>query len=116
MYRLCGVNECFSAYDIGFEADSTRSNSFTLSGDSNGGRVVSMVGSGSSGAPNSCRNDWLLIGCARVADKYPQSEVCEDRLCGGTFNADANVMEDKAVMSMLFVCWLLPPTEGVTSI
>lgn len=85
------------------KVDSTRSNSFTLSGDSNGGRVVSMVGSGSQeGVPNVCKNDWLLIGCARVADKYPQAEICEDRLCGGTFNAEANSMDDKTVISMVF--------------
>lgn len=80
--------------------DSTRSHSFTLSGKSNAGSVVSMVGSGAQSAPNSCRNDWLLIGCARLADKYPQADVCEDRICGGAFNTEANSMESKAIISM----------------
>lgn len=62
--------------------------------------MASMVGSGAQGTPNACRNDWLLIGCARVADKYPQSDVCEDRLCGGSFNAEVSMMEDKAIISM----------------
>lgn len=83
--------------------DSTRSNSFKLSGNSYADDVGSMVGSGSQGAPNSCRNDWLLIGCARVADKYPQADICEDRLCGGAFNAEAGSTENKAVISTFAV-------------
>lgn len=52
-----------------------------------------MVGGGSLGTPNACINDWLLIGCARVADRLPQSNICEDRICGGTFNAEISSME-----------------------
>lgn len=80
--------------------DFNRSRSFTLSGNSN--MVVnSMVGGGSQGTPNACINDWLLIGCARVADRLPQSNVCEDRICGGTFNAEISPME-KTVTSIPF--------------
>lgn len=69
-----------------------RSRSFTLSGNTNM-PVNSMVGGGTQGAPNSCTNDWLLIGCARVADRLPPAMTCEDRLCGGTFNAEISSME-----------------------
>lgn len=72
--------------------DSNRSRSFTLSGNSNVA-VNAMVGGGTQGAPNSCMNDWLLIGCARVADRLPPSNSCEDRICGGTFNAEVSAME-----------------------
>lgn len=58
--------------------------------------VNSMVGAGST--PNTCNNDWLLIGCARVADRLPQATSCEDRLCGGTFNAEIDSV-DKTVTS-----------------
>lgn len=76
--------------------DFNRSRSFTISGNSNTA-VTSMVGA--TGSPNGCINDWLLIGCARVADRLPQSNICEDRLCGGTFNAEVSMME-KTVTSM----------------
>lgn len=57
-----------------------------------------MVGGGSQGTPNACVNDWLLIGCARVADRLPPANTCEDRLCGGTFNAEVSTM-DKTLTS-----------------
>lgn len=60
--------------------------------------VSSMVGGGSQGTPNSCVNDWLLIGCARVADRLPPSNTCEDRICGGVFNAEVSSVE-KTVIS-----------------
>lgn len=71
---------------------SNRSRSFTLSGNSNMA-VNAMVGSGTQGAPNACVNDWLMIGCARVADRLPQTSTCEDRICGGTFNAEVSAVE-----------------------
>lgn len=55
--------------------------------------LIEQVGGGTQGTPNSCTNDWLLIGCARVADRLPQSNACEDRICGGTFNAEVSSME-----------------------
>lgn len=65
-----------------------RSRSFTLSGNSNT-EVLTMVGSGgpTGGNPNSCSNDWLLVGCARISDQQPISPTCEDRICGGVFSA-----------------------------
>lgn len=88
-----------------------RSRSFTLSGNSNG-VVNAMVGGGSQGTPNSCSSDWLLIGCARVADRVPQAPTCEDRICGGTFNAEVTNVE-RTVTSMLFI--LLYLTQLLTS-
>lgn len=64
-----------------------------------------MVGGGTQGIPNSCVSDWLLIGCARVADRLPQSNQCEDRICGGTFNAEVSSM-DKTVTSMYEIGWI----------
>lgn len=61
-----------------------------------------MVGGGSQGTPNSCTADWLLIGCARVADRLPVSNTCEDRVCGGTFNAEVSSVE-RTVTSQLIV-------------
>lgn len=74
-----------------------RSRSFTLSGNSNS-IVNSMVGSGTQGTPNSCTNDWLLIGCAKVTDRTPIPNTCEDRICGGTFNAEVSTV-DRTVQS-----------------
>lgn len=62
-------------------------------------QVPAMVGAGN--APNACLNDWLLIGCARVADKIPLPPTCEDRVCGGTFSAEPGSIE-KTVTSKLF--------------
>lgn len=54
---------------------------------------MSMVGGGSGGSQNGCNNDWVMIGCARVADKMQTNAACEDRICGGIFNAEVNTME-----------------------
>lgn len=75
-----------------------RSRSFTLSGNSNFG-VNAMVGSGTQNIPNSCPNDYIMIGCARVADRQPFTNQCEDRICGGTFNAEISSTE-RTVSSM----------------
>lgn len=83
------------------QTDSNRSRSFTLSGNSNVA-VNAMVGGGTQGTPNSCINDWLLIGCARVADRLPQSNTCEDRICGGTFNAEVSSMSKTVTSKSLY--------------
>lgn len=75
-----------------FNLENERSQSFTLSGNSNN-NVMAMVGSGTQGQPNSCPNDWLLIGCMKVADRVPSSGTCEDRVCGGTFNAEVSSVQ-----------------------
>jgi hypothetical protein len=69
-----------------------RSRSFTLSGNSNTA-VMAMVGGGTTGQPNSCPNDWLMIPCAKVADRNPPVMQCEDKICGGTFNAEVSSVE-----------------------
>lgn len=47
-----------------------------------------MVGGGTQGGANTCSTDWLLIGCAKVADKVPVAMTCEDRICGTYFSAE----------------------------
>lgn len=70
-----------------FHAANNRSRSFTLSGNTQT-LVNAMVGGGSQGTPNTCTSDWVLIGCAKVADRLPALPTCEDRICGGLFNAE----------------------------
>lgn len=61
---------------------------------------MAMVGSGTQGQTNTCPSDWLLIGCIRVADRVPPANACEDRVCGGTFNAEVSTLQ-KTVQSNL---------------
>ncbi|XP_055315358.1 uncharacterized protein LOC129575574 isoform X2 [Sitodiplosis mosellana] len=101
-YSICirpERNFCSIQYTACADTNSNRSRSFTLSGNSNMA-VSSMVGGGSQGTPNSCVNDWLLIGCARVADRLPPSNTCEDRICGGVFNAEISSMEKTVISSI----------------
>lgn len=94
-YSVCIRTErnfCSIQYSACPDPVNNRSRSFTLSGNSNT-PVMSMVGGGSSSSPNACNNDWILIGCARVADKMSPNGMCEDRICGGIFNAEINTME-----------------------
>ncbi|GAB0099803.1 uncharacterized protein DMENIID0001_156900 [Sergentomyia squamirostris] len=94
-YSICIRSErnfCSIQYTACQDPINNRSRAFTLSGNSNI-LVPAMVGSGSQNVPNSCPNDWLMIGCARVADRQPASLTCEDRICGGTFNAEVNSVE-----------------------
>jgi len=55
---------------------------------------ATMVGGGGSMPPNpnGCVSDWLLIGCIRSADRIPPLPGCEDRVCGGTFSAEAGML------------------------
>lgn len=78
-------------------AANNRSRSFTLSGNSNT-VVNAMVGGGTAGTPNACTNDWLLMGCVRVADRLTPSPTCEDRLCGGALNVEVSPL-DRTVTS-----------------
>lgn len=99
-YSVCIRTErnfCSIQYSACLDPVNNRSRAFTLSGNSNN-PVTSMVGGGSNGMQNSCNNDWVMIGCARVADKMPTNGACEDRICGGVFNAEVNSME-RTVMS-----------------
>lgn len=78
-YSICVRTErnfCSIQYTACKDTMSNRSRSFTLSGNSNMA-VNAMVGGGSQGAPNTCTNDWLMLGCARVADRLPQATGCE---------------------------------------
>lgn len=92
-YSICIRTErnfCSIQYSACLDPMNNRSRAFSLSGNSNT-PVMSMVGGGSGG--NGCNNDWVMIGCARVADKMQTNAVCEDRICGGIFNAEVNTME-----------------------
>lgn len=55
-----------------------------------------MVGGGLQ--PNSCTADWLMIPCVKVADRVPIPTTCEDKICGGTLNAEVSSV-DRTVSS-----------------
>ncbi|CAD7082808.1 unnamed protein product [Hermetia illucens] len=115
-YSICIRTErnfCSIQYTACTDTDNDRSRSFTLSGNSNTA-VMAMVGSGASGQPNSCPNDWLLIGCMRVADRVPVSTACEDRVCGGTFNAEVSSVS-RTVTTTVRPFRLYFHTDGVES-
>ncbi|XP_314314.2 uncharacterized protein LOC1275085 [Anopheles gambiae] len=76
-----------------------RSRTFTLSGNSNS-VVQAMVGGGTQGSPNSCTNDWLMVPCAKIADRLPMASTCEDKICGGTFNAEVSSVERTVVSTI----------------
>lgn len=60
-----------------------------------------MVGAGASGAPNVCSADWLLIPCAKMADRVTMLMTCEDRLCGGALSAELGTTA-RTIISKLF--------------
>ncbi|KAK4877277.1 hypothetical protein RN001_009783 [Aquatica leii] len=67
-----------------------RTQSFTLSGNSNNA-VVAMVGS--TGSANFCQADFLVIPMAMNIGRPPAAPMTTvDRICGGTFSAEVNIM------------------------
>lgn len=34
-----------------------------------------------------------MVPCAKVADRNPPIQACEDKICGGTFNAEVSSIE-----------------------
>lgn len=94
-YSVCIRTErnfCSIQYSACPDPVNNRSRAFTLSGNSNN-QVMAMVGGGSTAMQSGCNNDWVMIGCARVADKMQTNGACEDRICGGVLNAEVNTME-----------------------
>ncbi|CRL03175.1 CLUMA_CG016282, isoform A [Clunio marinus] len=95
-YSICIRTErnfCSIQYTAcGDAIDSDRKRSFTLSGNSNS-VVPAMLGGGIQSQSNSCPNDWLMVPCAKVADRVPPAIQCEDKICGGTFNAEPSTTE-----------------------
>ncbi|XP_039431094.2 uncharacterized protein LOC120414128 [Culex pipiens pallens] len=101
-YSLCIRTErnfCSIHYTACPDVSRNRSRTFTLSGNSNMA-VQAMVGGGTQGAPNSCMHDWLLIPCAKVADRMPTASTCEDKICGGVFNAEVSSVERTVVSTV----------------
>lgn len=70
-----------------------RNNAFTLSGNTQGTQISSMTGV-------ACQTDWLMIPCASNMGRQPNSGVqCTDRICGGTFNAENQMLNSSNVIS-----------------
>ncbi|EDV50629.1 uncharacterized protein LOC6544783 [Drosophila erecta] len=115
-YSICIRNErnfCGIQYNACPDLENNRSRSFTLTGNSNN-PVATMVGGGGGMPPNlnGCTSDWLLIGCIRSADRIPPLPGCEDRVCGGTFSAEAGMLA-KTVQSSVRPFRLYFHTDGV---
>jgi len=73
-----------------------RSNSFTLTGNTQATQIVSMTGT-------SCMTDWLSIPCATNLGRLPLTPLmCVDRLCGGTFNSETQNLNESSVISEYF--------------
>ncbi|KAG7209970.1 hypothetical protein KM043_011559 [Ampulex compressa] len=74
-------------------AQMTRSNAFTLTGNTQGTQIASVTGA-------MCQTDWLNIPCATNLGRLPtMSMMCVDRLCGGTFNAESQNLNASSVIS-----------------
>ncbi|XP_030373202.1 uncharacterized protein LOC115623132 [Scaptodrosophila lebanonensis] len=116
-YSICIRNErnfCGIQYNACADMENNRSRSFTISGNSNN-PVGTMVGGGGgsfASSPNACTNDWLMMGCIRSADRIPPLPGCEDRVCGGTFSAEAGMLA-KTVQSSVRPFRLYFHTDGV---
>lgn len=64
-----------------------------------------MVGAGAAGTPNICSADWILVPCAKPADRSTMTMACEDRICGGALSATLGTTA-RAITSMnhIFLC------------
>lgn len=98
-YSICIRSErnfCGIQYNACPDLENNRSRAFTISGNSNNPVPTMVGGGGGSGAAvptgSGCISDWLLIGCIRSADRIPPLPNCEDRVCGGTFSAEAGML------------------------
>ncbi|KAH8415591.1 hypothetical protein KR222_005926 [Zaprionus bogoriensis] len=120
-YSICIRSErnfCGIQYNACPDLENNRSRAFTISGNSNN-PVPTMVGGGGGGGAGAavptgsgCISDWLLIGCIRSADRIPPLPGCEDRVCGGTFSAEAGMLA-KTVQSSVRPFRLYFHTDGV---
>lgn len=99
-FLLCEFRDCRRFLQTKLQiAVNNRTQSFTISGNA-ATATGAVVGGATQGGANTCSTDWLLIGCAKVADKVPVSMTCEDRICGTYFSAEAGTTQ-KTVTSML---------------
>ncbi|XP_048510409.1 uncharacterized protein LOC105693592 [Athalia rosae] len=84
-----------------------RNNAFTLTGNTQGTQISSMTGA-------ACQTDWLMIPCASNVGRQPNSgSQCTDRLCGGTFNAENQLLNASNVMSTVKPFRLVFHTDSV---
>ncbi|KAF5273277.1 hypothetical protein FQR65_LT04699 [Abscondita terminalis] len=92
-YSICIRTErnfCGIQYSQCPDTVNNRTQSFTLSGNSNTA-VVAMVGS--TGTTNFCQADFLIIPMAMNVGRPPSAPmVTVDRICGGTFSAEVNIV------------------------
>nr|XP_046468147.1 uncharacterized protein LOC124212301 [Neodiprion pinetum] len=85
----------------------SRSNAFTLTGNTQGTQISSMTGA-------ACQTDWLMIPCASNMGRQPNTGVqCTDRICGGTFNAENQVLNSSNVISTVKPFRLVFHTDSV---
>ncbi|KAK2576364.1 hypothetical protein KPH14_005713 [Odynerus spinipes] len=85
----------------------SRSNAFTLTGNTQGTQIASMTGA-------ACQTDWLMIPCATNAGRPPSMmTTCVDRLCGGTFNAESQNLNSSSVISTVKPFRLIFHTDAV---
>ncbi|XP_018377834.1 PREDICTED: uncharacterized protein LOC108770662 [Trachymyrmex cornetzi] len=84
-----------------------RSNSFTLTGNTQTTQIMSMTGT-------SCMTDWLSIPCATNLDRLPSTSMtCVDRLCGGTFNSETLNLNGSSVISTVKPFRLIFHTDSI---
>ena len=86
---------------VGFQSgqqQNQRSRAFSLTGQQTT-IVGSLVGA------QSCQTDWITIPCATNTGRVLQmgQTVCQDRICGDTFNSEASQVQ-MPVFSKLFSC------------
>ncbi|KAJ8982677.1 hypothetical protein NQ317_017667 [Molorchus minor] len=99
--NFCGVHYS-QCSDPG--AENNRSQSFTLSGNSNN-RVAAMIGS--TGSSNFCQADYLIIPMATNVGRPvtgPLSSV--DRICGGVLSADVT-LTPTTVRTLVEMVWII---------
>ncbi|KYM94988.1 hypothetical protein ALC62_14583 [Cyphomyrmex costatus] len=84
-----------------------RSNSFTLTGNTQTAQTGSMTGT-------TCMTDWLSIPCATNLNRLPSTPMtCVDRLCGGAFNSEASSLNSSTIISTIKPFRLIFHTDSI---
>ncbi|CAK9796678.1 hypothetical protein ANTPLA_LOCUS925 [Anthophora plagiata] len=108
-YMTCPVvdKEAIPASGTSALAQMSRSNAFTLTGNTQAMQIASMTGA-------ACQTDWLSIPCASNAGRLPTAMMtCVDRICGGTFNADNQNLNGSSVISTVKPFRLMFHTDSI---
>ncbi|CAK9834419.1 hypothetical protein ANTRET_LOCUS10951 [Anthophora retusa] len=108
-YMTCPVDdkEAIPAGGTSPPAQMSRSNAFTLTGNTQAMQIASMTGA-------ACQTDWLSIPCASNAGRLPTAIMtCVDRICGGTFNADNQNLNASSVISTVKPFRLMFHTDSI---